>query len=374
MKIIYIVNVRIPTEKAHGYQICKMCEEFSRLGVEVELWAPTRDNHLKENIFSFYGINNNFRIRVIKSLDFFIYHKYLGKLSFWLQGFCFALKLLFTKADKGAIIYTRNPEIGWIFNLKGYQTVVEVHNWPKKYWLYKFLMNKSGKVITITNGLKEIFLKNNWPENKILVAPDGVDLARFDVKIDKIQAREKLNFPFDKKIALYCGSLYLYDWKGVDVFLAAAEISREDYLAVLVGGEPGEMAKIKEAHSGNNILLVGRQRHEDIHYYLKSADVLVLPNKSGDKMSEKYTSPLKLFEYMASRRPIVASDLPSIREILNENNCVFFEPDNSKNLADKIKSVLRDNRLTEKVVEQAYGDVKQYAWEKRARNIIDFII
>src|SRR3989344_5469200 len=263
MKIIYITNARIPTEKAHGYQIFKMCEEFSNQGAEVELWIPTRDNHIKENNFSFY-----------------IYHKYLGKLSFWLHGSWFVLKLLFIRVDKDVIIYTRNPEIGWIFNLKRYKVIVEVHNWPSKDRLYRFLIKRSNKIITITNGLKKLFLKNSWPENNILVAPDGVDLKKFDIKIDKIQAKEKLNLPTNKKIILYCGSLYLYGWKGVDIFLAAAGTLPEDYLAILVGGESNETAKIKNKYGGNNLLLVGRKRHEEIPYYLKSADVLVLPNKS----------------------------------------------------------------------------------------------
>ena len=56
MKILYMANARIPTEKAHGYQICKMCEEFSSAGVEVELWAPTRENSIKKNAFDFYNL------------------------------------------------------------------------------------------------------------------------------------------------------------------------------------------------------------------------------------------------------------------------------------------------------------------------------
>ncbi|KKS34877.1 MAG: Glycosyl transferase group 1 [Parcubacteria group bacterium GW2011_GWC2_42_12] len=373
MKIIYITNARIPTEKAHGYQIFKMCEEFSNQGAEVELWIPTRDNHIKENNFSFYGVKNNFKIREIKSFDFYIYHKYLGKLSFWLQGSWFVLKLLFIRVDKDVIIYTRNPEIGWIFNLKRYKVIVEVHNWPSKDRLYRFLIKRSNKIITITNGLKKLFLKNSWPENNILVAPDGVDLKKFDIKIDKIQAKEKLNLPTNKKIILYCGSLYLYGWKGVDIFLAAAGTLPEDYLAILVGGESNETAKIKNKYGGNNLLLVGRKRHEEIPYYLKSADVLVLPNKSGDKISEQYTSPLKLFEYMASGVPIIASALPSLKEILNGKNSFLFKPDDSESLAQGIKKLIQDNNFSQQIARQALLDVKNYTWEKRTRNIIEFI-
>ncbi|OGF23490.1 hypothetical protein A3D45_01150 [Candidatus Falkowbacteria bacterium RIFCSPHIGHO2_02_FULL_42_9] len=290
-----------------------------------------------------------------------------------MQGSWFVLKLLFIRVDKDVIIYTRNPEIGWIFNLKRYKVIVEVHNWPSKDRLYRFLIKRSNKIITITNGLKKLFLKNSWPENNILVAPDGVDLKKFDIKIDKIQAKEKLNLPTNKKIILYCGSLYLYGWKGVDIFLAAAGTLPEDYLAILVGGESNETAKIKNKYGGNNLLLVGRKRHEEIPYYLKSADVLVLPNKSGDKISEQYTSPLKLFEYMASGVPIIASALPSLKEILNGKNSFLFKPDDSESLAQGIKKLIQDNNFSQQIARQALLDVKNYTWEKRTRNIIEFI-
>ena len=74
MKIIYITNSRVPTEKAYGYQISKMCEEFADAKNEVELWTPVRQSNIKEDIFSFYNIKNNFKIKEIKSFDFLRYY------------------------------------------------------------------------------------------------------------------------------------------------------------------------------------------------------------------------------------------------------------------------------------------------------------
>ncbi len=374
MKLVYIANVRIPTEKAHGYQICKMCEEFSSQGIKVELWVPTRENNIKEDAFSFYGIKNNFVIKKIKSFDFLQYEKYLRKFSFWLQNIWFVIKLFLIKTDKDAIIYTRDSEIGLVFNLRGNKTVLESHNWPEsKSLLFKYLVKKFDKIIIITHKLKELFLAAGLPDGRMMVAPDGVDLEKFDIEISKEEARKKINLPLDKKIALYSGSLYLYGWKGVDILLEAVKILPKDYLVVLVGGEPNEVAKIKKEYSGNNLFLIGRRRREEIPYYLKAADVLVLPNKKGEKISEKYTSPLKLFEYMASKRPIVASNLPSIKEVMNEQNCVFFDSDNPEDLVDKIKLVLNDNSLAARISEQAYQDAKFYTWEKRAADVLNFI-
>ena len=100
---------------------------------------------------------------------------------------------------------------------------------------------------------------------------------------------------------------------------------------------------------------------KDLLHYLEIADVLVLPNSAKDKMS-LYTSPIKMFEYMASHRPIVASNISSITEILSNKNSLLFEPDNAKDLAEKIqKAVSLD---CSKIVMKAHKDVESYTWEK----------
>ena len=119
--------------------------------------------------------------------------------------------------------------------------------------------------------------------------------------------------------------------------------------------------------------MAGRQPHQKIPLYLKAADVLVLPNKKGESISEKYTSPLKLFEYMVSQRPIVASNLPSIREILNENNAILFEPNNFKSLALGIKKLIQNKDLAEHLANQAWLEAQKYTWSTRTKKIIEFI-
>ena len=76
---------------------------------------------------------------------------------------------------------------------------------------------------------------------------------------------------------------------------------------------------------------------------------------------------------MASKRPIVASDLPSIREILNEGNAILVQPDNPQGLAEGIRKVLENKNLAEKISARAFRDVQNYTWQKRAENILEFI-
>jgi len=150
----------------------------------------------------------------------------------------------------------------------------------------------------------------------------------------------------------------------------------DNYLLYVVGGTPKDISDFKEFISTNripNVIVTGYVSPKLIPKYLAAADVLVLPNTSEEAISRLYTSPLKLFEYMAARRPIVASDLPSVREILNEENAILVRSDNPKALADGIQKVLTNEELSKKLAENAFKEVQRYSWEKRAEKILEFI-
>ncbi|PJA01684.1 hypothetical protein COX74_01380 [bacterium (Candidatus Gribaldobacteria) CG_4_10_14_0_2_um_filter_41_16] len=375
MNLIYITNSRLPTEKAYGYQIVKMCEQFAELGVEVVLLAPSKKNSIEKEPFEFYDVKKNFKFKKISCPDFFVLEKYLGELVFYLQSFYFFVKLCFYNFGRPAIIYSRNPEIIWQFSRRGYRTVYDAHIWPaSKLRLFKFFLKKVDKIVCSSRGLENEFKANGF--KPILVAPNGVDLKKIAVKETGEELRQLFRLPLNKKIVMYAG--HLYGWKGVASLLEAARLMKQepDLIFVLVGGTAGDVTKHKnliEQNELGNILLCGHQPHELILKYFKCADVLLLPNSAQSKVSAWYTSPIKMFEYMASRRPIIASDLPSLREILNEGNCLFFRPDDAGDLAEKIKQLLNDPLLAEKISKQALADVQPYGWDKRAQKIIKFI-
>jgi len=121
------------------------------------------------------------------------------------------------------------------------------------------------------------------------------------------------------------------------------------------------------------VKFVGFVPHRDIKEYLKEADVGVIP-LTDNVTSRYFTSPLKLFEYMAAGLPIVASDLPTIREVLiDHKNAVLVNPGDSKDLARGIKELLDNQELANKLAQRAYEDVKQYSWDMRAERIISVL-
>ena len=140
----------------------------------------------------------------------------------------------------------------------------------------------------------------------MIILPDGVDLKLFNNNISKIYARKVLGLPLKKKIIIYSGRLS--EWKGIYTLIESVKFLSDDVIVMLVGGFEGETDIVQKYLNKNNLTkkvkLCGHQDHQKIPVYLKAADILALPNSGKTEMSRCYTSPLKLFEYMASQRPI----------------------------------------------------------------------
>ncbi|MBI2041469.1 MAG: glycosyltransferase family 4 protein [Candidatus Nealsonbacteria bacterium] len=373
MRLIYISNARIPTEKAHGIHIMKMCEVLANPTekVEVELVIPRRFNKIKENPFKYYGINSNFKIKKLPCLDLIPLDKYIGYLGLWTESVTFSFflfwYLLFKRPD---IIYIRDKFfLPFAFFRKN--IIFEAHTFPKNFIFYlPFLKSLKGLVV-ITQKLKELFAERGISTDKILAAPDGVDIEMFDIHISMQEARKKLGLPQDKKIVLYTG--HLYQWKGVDVLAEASRYLPENIEVYFVGGTEEDIKSYQILATRYRIHVIGHRSHSEIPFWLKAADVLILPNSGKEDISKYWTSPLKMFEYMAAEKPIVASDLPSIREVLNEENAVLVEPDNPTALAKGVEDILKNSKLSEKISKKAYVDVAEnYTWLRRRKKIFEF--
>ncbi|MFC1802248.1 glycosyltransferase [Patescibacteria group bacterium] len=375
MNLIYIINTRIPTEKAYGFQVSKTCEKFSENGVNTELWFPKRKNPVEQNIFDYYGVKENFIVKEIPSLDLMFLNNYFGGLFFSLQSLFFAIKILFKTFPKDTVVYSRDFLIVTLLKLKGLDVVYNVHNWSKKRGLFlKLFLIKDTKIVCNSSGTKEEFSKRGF--KNLISVPNGVDIEKFDViREDKKQLRKKLGLENDKKIVLYLG--HLYTWKGFDlVFNSAKKEKDERIVFVVVGGTKTDLEKYKNKKKQErvgNIIFTGHKQQKDTPFYLKSADVLLLPNVAISEESVKYTSPIKMFEYMASGVPIVASDLPSIREVLNEENSLLVEQGSEEALLSGVNKILGDKEFAESVSSTARKDVDEYTWINLNKLIIDFI-
>lgn len=362
MKLLYIANIRLPTEKAHGLQIMKTCEALAQAGTSVELVVPARENVLPEDPFAFYGVSRTFELTKVNTPDFVRF----GRVGFSLSAIWFSEKVRWLSAFRnGDLVYSRDALILFQYLLLRRPFVFEAHNRPS--FISKIVARHARAVVVISAGLREAYMACGVPEKILVLAPDAVDLSIFKDAPTRAEARAQLGLP-GGRIALYAG--HLYARKGVRTVAAAARFL-PDVLFVFVGGTVSDVEHFRRDWGNEpNIRIVGHVAHQLIPVYLRAADVLMLPNSGKDEDAARFTSPMKLFEYMASGTPIVASDVPSLREVLDEETAVLFSPDDTENLVDLLKNLLQNAELSSHIARNAGIRVEAYTWNNRAKKIL----
>lgn len=366
MKILYIANIRLPTEKAHGLQIMKTCEAFAGNGVHVELMVPARKNAIVEAPFSYYGVEEQFLITTMPVLDWVRF----GRIGVFVSTLLFSEAVRFPQSFRDAdLLYSRDAIVLLQYILLHRPFVFEAHAPPT--FVSKIVARSARKTIVISGGLRSAYIEAGVPAEKIVVAPDAVDLSLFSDAPDKADARATLGFS-KEKVALYAG--HLYARKGAHTVAAAAKLL-PNVLFVFVGGTAHDVEQFKRDWSDQpNVRIIGHVSHQLVPTYLRAADALILPNSGKDADSARFTSPMKLFEYMGSMTPIVASDVPSVREVLDEGSAAFFSPDDPESLAIALKNVLDDGALSGRIAEGARTRVEAYTWDMRAKKILAALV
>ena len=365
-KILYIANIRLPTERAHGVQIMEMCSALAEAGADVELCVPRRRNAITLDPFVYYHLPQNPKFKVTQLATWDLVHR--GKLGFWIQSLTFAIAALWYARNANAHIYSRDemPLFLLSFFKKTFSYEPHAPLWNN---VTTRVAESAHLLFPISLGLKEFYQHAGVPEEKMFIARDGVNLSRFTVSESKEACREKLQLPPHAKIVLYSG--HLYARKGAQIFADAAAQLDMNTLCIFVGGTKEDIADFREKYgTQKNMIILGHKPHDEIPYYLSAADVLVLPNSAKNEDARLYTSPMKLFEYMASGTPVVASDVPSLREVLTEENALLVTADEPKAFTHGIELLLSDEVLAGKLAARAKEDVKMYAWQKRAEAVL----
>ena len=223
---------------------------------------------------------------------------------------------------------------------------------------------RAAGYVTLTRVHQQELQDRFGARENAAIVPDGVRLDGLRTLTPAPSSR-----PFT---ITYAG--HLYPWKGVDVLIdALAEVP--DAEARIVGGQPGEGdhvrldARARERGVAPRVTFTGWLPPASVKAELARAHVLVLPNPRTHT-SERYTSPLKLFEYLASGRPIVASDLAAIREVLRDDeNALLVEPGSAAALAGALRRIAGDRALGERLAARAFEDAASYGWDTRAEKI-----
>lgn len=398
MRLIYLFNVRLPTEKAHAYQALKMCEAFASSGVDVTLYHAFRVQPAQmrnvTDVFAFYHIRNDFSIHTLPSFDLLWLAK--GRcttLAYRLQAITFSLAVLIKSVsawgDPGTVFYSRDPFSSTLLlccrPFVRAKLVFEAHRFigQSRTWLLSLFRDRLDLLIVITQQLKRLYTEAGVPAEKIVVAPDAVDLGQFRISDGRQECRRRLGLPLDRPIVGYVGRFRTMGMeKGIPELVEAIKYLLHTCapppLLLCVGG-PMECVPSYEALARQHgiplahLRFVDRVPNSQVPYWMRACDVCTIP-WPWTEFSAYYTSPLKLFEYMAVGAPIVASDLPSLREVLrHKENAILVAPGDPVSLAKGIHSVLKDQELAARIAGQGAVDVVQYTWEKRARRILSRI-
>lgn len=199
----------------------------------------------------------------------------------------------------------------------------------------------------------------------ISVVANGHDFSSVNPKV--------INYNKEKFEIIYAG-LNFFKIKGIDCLIKSLYFLDSRFSIKLIGGSEKHRKtfkfQFKELIDSGRLQIVPPMEHEKIEELLYNSDFGVIPLPKGNFSS--YTSPLKMFEYMAIGLPIVASNVPAIQEVLSSGvNAIFFEPDNPEDLAKKIQYLLNNPELTKKVASNAYEVSKKFTYGRRAEAILN---
>ncbi len=367
LKLTYIVNSNIPSERANSINVVFMSEALS-IYFDFKLFIPYCGES-EEDIFDYYGIKNKFNISKIK-----VFIPFKKELFFLTAAFLNSFL-----ENRGDLYYVREWNALLIGMLFGKNILFEVHQIPRSPLnkIALFLAKRYSKVkfFAITDRLKSCCVKSGIPDEKIEVLPDAAP-------VNKGLAASDIKKKGSRPVVGYVGSMY--KGRGISLIIDMAR-SLKGFDFVLVGGSEGDISYWRSNASDagvGNIRFVGYVPHSKIAGYYAGFDILVMPYERkvsvyGDPESDTsdFMSPLKMFEYMASGKPIVASDLPSIREILIDGyNAVLAAPENIGEWIGALCKLANDKEFAFKLAYNAYIDIeRKYSWDIRADKIFRFL-
>ena len=363
MKTVYIAKANIPSNSANSVHVMKISEAFSEICEEFKLVVPKPQDGKNDidRSFEYYGVKP-FDVATVK----------IGKGSLG-SRYGFPIKCLW-KVRKADNIITRDPLAAFLAVLFRKNVVLDLHGdlrhlCGRAYRIIKWKFFRDSKylnLVMITEGLAEYYQDvYKISKEKVTVLPDGYTDKNFE------NLEERKLFQNDSLKIGYCGGFLKGKGLGLIQQLTLQDPVNRYFL---YGGTKENAEKEVNSAFGTNTVFGGYVENVKIPYILNEQDILLLPNQKQQVCKNedigKVTSPLKMFEYMASGKVIIASDLSVLREILDESNCYFAMSDDASDWKKVIDYVSAHREEAIEKARKAKEDVKQYTWKIRAEKML----
>jgi glycosyltransferase involved in cell wall biosynthesis len=376
MNILYLASIRIPNEKASGLAIVRQCEAFAKAGNSVTMARPVRKNRIQENIFEYYLIDQCFDVVEISAIDTIGRWGMLGFILTRGSQMCAFLWYLLFNHHRFDVIYARDEWMLFLpLLLRTHKKIVWEPHTKHDNFVIRYVAKRAHLVVPISGGLRDFFFVSNQ-RTHVLVEPSGVDIKQFENLPTQGEVRTHLNLPQDKIIVGYVGKYTtMGEGKGIDELVHAfSELKGLDAHLLIVGLESNEIKKVlalcKSTGLSDDSYSLLPLIQKDFALYLHASDILVM-NYPDTEHYRLYMSPTKLFAYMAAGKIIISSDLPSIREIVDERMVVFVRPGDRNDLRDKLSESGAHLYEFQEMKEVSRNEVSKYSWNNRTARIVE---
>ncbi|MDD2740705.1 MAG: glycosyltransferase family 4 protein [Rhodocyclaceae bacterium] len=232
---------------------------------------------------------------------------------------------------------------------------------PKLFAQEKSVIEKSAALVAITQGLADALNRYFGLNRDFAIVPSATALPAEPGSKDWTQIGQEI---------VYAGSFFA--WKGVDDLIAATQWLPECRIVVIGGDEQG-IARLRTLlpASGARVEFVGHLSPHEVGVRLARACIAILPNRAGSVSA--FTSPLKLFEYMAAGCAVVVSDLPVLREVLDEHEASWFTPGDAQSLAGAVRALVDDPLRAKAMGERLSIKAHDFTWAARATRLLDVV-
>ncbi|MBD1139673.1 glycosyltransferase [Pelagibacterales bacterium SAG-MED38] len=367
MRICYISNSAAPSKNASSLQIAKLCEFISKIGNNVELILP-HTGEIKKNYFKYYNIKNRFKIKRLK-----FFKKFPIGINFYLYSIFAILSSDYNNKD---LFITRNFFTSFLLSIFKKKHILEIHDdieiegrLVKILVKYLNILNFKYlvKIATTTKSLKKKYISYGTIAKKIEVLHNASSLSTVFKKI-----KRKNSY----KIG-YFGSIFKS--RGIEMITKLSKIDKKNRYFIF-GGSLKDVRQLQNKIRNKNISFSPYIPYSKISNEINKIDICILPYTSKITVSgnvgdiSKYTSPLKVFDYMKLGKLIISSNIPVLREVLFHNqNCLLVNKfSEEKEWHKVIKFVTNNFEKYEKIRRNAYKYANKFDLNWRVKKLLAF--